>query len=97
MLMSEMNECSKDLESRGQNVMYCRPGCLQNAECSANLGPSSCKIVNVLQIWDPSEDLEKARRKPWRKQRKAIWRKHPEKQLEKAAFFGERSFLSNIQ
>ena len=41
-------------------MLYCRPGCLQNAECSANLGPSSCKIVNVLQIWDPSEDLEKA-------------------------------------
>ena len=49
-------------------MLYCRPGCLQNAECSANLGPSSCKIVNVLQIWDPSEDLEKA----------------PEKALEKA-------------
>ena len=49
-------------------MLYCLPGCLQNAECSANLGPSSCKIVNDLQIWDPSEDLEKA----------------PEKALEKA-------------
>ena len=78
-------------------MLYCRPGCLQNAECSANLGPSSCKIVNVLQIWDPSEDLEKAPEKAPEKAEESNLEKASGETTGESRFLWRKFFLSNIQ